>query len=78
MRPKDVRALVRRPPVVPIRIHQSEYAGLNVTPLEVALLTRPTIEVGVKEQLRSGSADRVGRLGRHHSVSIDNYDGREG
>lgn len=59
MRPEQLRALLRRQPFIPLRLHLTGGTTYDIRHPEMAFLTRSTVEVGREGQAGSGVADEV-------------------
>lgn len=76
MRPEELRALLRRTPYIPIRIHFSDGLTYDIKHPEMAFLTRSTVEIGIEEQEGSGIADAVHYCSLLHIVRVENLNGQ--
>jgi hypothetical protein len=76
MRPEQLRALLRRQPFVPIRVHLSDGTTYDIRHPEMAFLTRSTVEIGIETEIGSGIADRVMYCSLVHVVRVENLDGQ--
>lgn len=77
MRPEELRALLRRQPFVPIRVHLSEGKTYDIKRPEMAFLTRSTVEIGLEKRPGSGVADQVMYCSLVHVVRVENLDGKK-
>ncbi len=76
MRAEELRALLRRTPFIPIRVHFSDGSTYDVKHPEMALLTRSTVEIGIEEVEGSGIADAVHYCSLVHIVRVENLNGQ--
>lgn len=76
MRPEELKALLRRQPFVPIRIHLTDGTTYDIRHPEMAFLTRSTVEIGMEEQPGSGIADQVMYCSLVHVVRVENINGQ--
>ena len=72
MRAEELRALLRRQPFIPLRIHLSDGTTYDVKHPEMAFLTRSTVEIGIEEREGSGVADQVMYCSLVHVVRVEN------
>ena len=76
MRAEELRALLRRRPFVPIRVHLTGGTTYDIKHPEMAFLTRSTVEIGLEEQPGSGIAVQVMDCSLLHVVRVENLDGQ--
>lgn len=76
MGPEQIRALLRRKPFVPMRIHLTDGTTYDVRHPEMAFITRTTVEIGLEEKEGSGVADQVMYCSLVHVVRVENLDGQ--
>ena len=76
MRPEQLRALLRRQPFTPLRLHLTDGATYDVKHPEMTFLTRSTVEVGKEGQEGSGIADEVVYCSLLHIVRVEELAGQ--
>lgn len=73
---EELRALLRRRPFVPLRLHLTDGTTCDIRHPEMALLTRTTVELGFEDQPGSGIADSLEFVSLAYIVRAEFTDGK--
>lgn len=72
----ELRALLRRQPFVPLRLHLTDGKQYDIRHPEMALLTRTTVDLGFDQEPGSGIADAIEFVSLVHIVRVELLDGK--
>ena len=76
MRAEELRQLLDRRPVVPIRLYFSDGTAFDIRHPEMAFLSRSTVEIGISEKEGVRIADRIIYCTLLHIVRIEDLNGQ--
>jgi len=71
MRPEEIRALLRRQPFVPIRIHVTDGKTHDISHPENIIIGRSRVDLGVGGDPAAGVVDHVDYVAPLHIVRIE-------
>ena len=77
MRPEELRQLLDRQPIVPIRVHFTDGTAYDIRHPEMAFPTRSTLEIGISEKEGVRILDRVIYCTLLHVVRVEDLDGKQ-
>lgn len=72
----ELRALLRREPFLPLRLHLTDGKYYDIRHPEMALPTRTTVELGIERDLGSGIADVIEFVSLVRIVRVEFLDGK--